>query len=109
METWLGCDLIVNTSSGVPIKRGAVKAIGAATSISEGIEKKIKQEKVKRVELEENIKGVETKKRKTGRSQKQLVIFEKPERVSPFTVGKEVGHPLIPRTRVKTKVESSPS
>ena len=27
----------------------------------------------------------------------------------PFVVGKEVSHPLIPRTRVKTKVESSPS
>ena len=41
------------------------------------------------------------------KSRKQLVIFEEPERVSSPTVGKEVGHPLIPRTRVKTKVESS--
>ena len=68
MENWSGCDLIVDTSSGVPIKRGAVEAIGAATSINEGIEKKIKQEKVKRVEPKENIEGTETKKRKIARS-----------------------------------------
>ena len=35
-ETWSRCDLIVGTSSGVPIKRGAVEAIGAATPIGKG-------------------------------------------------------------------------
>ena len=30
-EAWSGCDHIVGTSSGVPIKRGTVEAIGAAT------------------------------------------------------------------------------
>ena len=73
--------------------------------------RKIKQEKVKRAEVEESAKGTEvgpeTRKRKTARSQKQLVMSEEPERVSSPTVGKEVGHPLIPRTRVKSKVESS--
>jgi len=107
LKTWSGCDLIVGSSSGVPIKRRAVEAISAATPIGKGTEKKIKQENVKRAELEESVKGTETKKRKTARSQKQLVISEEPERISPPTVGKEVGHPLIPRTRMKTKVESS--
>ena len=106
-ETWSECNHIVGTSSSVPIKRGVVEAIGATTPIGKGTEKKIKQENVKRVELEESAKGTETKKRKTTRSQKQLVISEEPERVTPPTVGKEVGHPLIPRTQVKTKVESS--
>jgi len=86
----------------VPIKRGVVEAIGAATPIGKGKKKKIKQEKVKRAELEESAEGTEaspeTKKRKIARSQKQLVISEEPERVSSPTVGKEVGHPLIPRT-----------
>ena len=41
-ETWSGCDLIIGTSSGVPIKRGAVEAIGAATAIGKGKEKRIK-------------------------------------------------------------------
>ena len=95
----------------MPIKRGAIEAISAATPISKGKEKKIKQEKVKQAELEEGIEGIEagskSKKRKTAKSQKQLIISEEPGRVSPFTVGKEVGHPLLPRTRVKTKVESS--
>ena len=95
----------------MPIKRRAVEAIGAATPIGKGKEKKIKQEKVKRAELEESVEGTEagpeTKKRKTTRSQKQLVIFKEPERVSSPSVEKEVGHLLIPRTRVKTKVESS--
>ena len=42
LGTWSGCDLIVGTSSGVPIKKGAVEAIGAATPIGKGKEKKIK-------------------------------------------------------------------
>ena len=41
-EAWSGCDLIVSTSSSVPIKRGAVEAIGATTLIGKGKEKKIK-------------------------------------------------------------------
>ena len=41
--------------------------------------------------------GPETKKRKTGKSQKQLVLSEE----------KEVKQPLAIRTWVKTKVESS--
>ena len=42
LETWSGCDLIISTSSGVPIKRGVVEAIGAAIPIGKGTEKKIK-------------------------------------------------------------------
>ena len=68
----MGCDLIVGASSGVPIKKGAVEAIGAATPIGKDKEKKIKQEKVKQAELEEVVEGAETgsetKKRKTARS-----------------------------------------
>ena len=56
----------------MPIKRGVVKAIGAATPIDKGKEKKIKQEKVKKAKLEESAEGTkagpETKKRKTTRS-----------------------------------------
>ena len=107
LETWSGCDLIVGTSSGVPIKRRIAEEIGAATFVDKGTEKKIKQEKVKRAKLEESTEGTETKKRKTARSQKQLVISEEPERVSSLTVEKEVGNPSIPRSRVKTKIESS--
>ena len=32
-ETWSRCDLIVGTSSSVPIKRGAIEAIDATTPI----------------------------------------------------------------------------
>ena len=87
-KTWSGCDLIIGASSGVPIKRGAVEAIGATTPISKGKEKKIKQDAVKRAELEESVEstktGLKTKKRKTAKSQKQLVIYEEAERVSPL-------------------------
>ena len=110
LDAWLGCDLIVGVSSGVPIKRGLVEATGAATPLGKGKEKKIKQEAVKRVEIEENVEvteaGPETKKRKTAKSRKQLVVFEEPERVDPSTIGKEVDHPLIPKIKVKNKVES---
>ena len=41
-DAWSGCDLIVGASSGVPIKRGVVKAIGVATPVGKGKEKKIK-------------------------------------------------------------------
>lgn len=72
LETWLGCDLIIGASSGVPIKRGAVEAISATTLINKGKEKKIKQEKVKQAEFKEDVKGTkagpETKKRKTAKS-----------------------------------------
>ena len=37
-NAWSGCDLIVSTSSGVPIKRGVVEAIGAATLVGKGKE-----------------------------------------------------------------------
>jgi len=94
----------------VPIKREAVETIGATTPIGKGREKRIKQEKLKEVELEERAKGMEaspeTKKRKTGKSQEQLVIFEELENVSSPIVGKRVGHLLVPRTQVKAKVES---
>ena len=42
LETWSGCDLIIGTSFGVPIKKGAIEAIGAATPASKGKEKRIK-------------------------------------------------------------------
>ena len=110
-EARSGCDLTVGASFGVHIKRRVMEAIGAATPVGKGKEKKIKQEAVKRVELEESAKGTEvgpeTKKWKTAKSYKQLVISKEPERMDPSTVGKEVGHPLIPKIRVKTKVESS--
>ena len=74
LETWSGFDLVVSAFSGVPIKRGVVKAIGAATPISKGKEKNIKRKAVKRAELEKSVKstevGPETKKRKTAKSQK---------------------------------------
>ena len=73
-KAWSRCDLIVGTSSGVLIKRGAVEAIGVATPIGKGKEKKIKQETVKRAKLEESAEGTEvgpkTKKRKTAKAQK---------------------------------------
>ena len=54
---------------------------------------------MKEAEVEGSTEGIglETKKRKTGKFQKQLVLSE----------GKEVGQPLASRTWVKTKVESS--
>ena len=108
-DAWSGCDLIVGASSGVPIKRGAVEAIGVATLVGKVKEKKIKQEAVKRVEIEESVEGTEagseTKKRKTTKSRKQLVISEELEGMDPSAVGKEVGHSLIPKFRVRTKVE----
>ena len=54
---------------------------------------------MKEAEVEGSAEGIglETKKRKTGKSQKQLMLFEE----------KEVEQPLAIRTRVKTKVEFS--
>ena len=99
LETWLGCDRIIGASTGVPIKKGAVEAICAGTSVDMSKERAIKQEKLKEAEVEGSAEGIglETKKRKTGKSQKQLMLFEE----------KEVEQPLAIRTWVKTKVESS--
>ena len=64
----------MGTSSGVPIKRGVMEAISAATPVGKGKEKKIKQKTIKKAELEESVEGtevsLEAKKRKTARSQK---------------------------------------
>ena len=51
LETWSGCDLIVGTSSGVPIKRRAGEAIGATTPIGKGKEKNIKRKRLKELSL----------------------------------------------------------
>ena len=94
----------------MPIKRGVVEAIGAATLVGKGKEKKIKQEAVKKAEVEGSVKGTKvghkTKKRKPAKSCKQLVISKELEGVDPFTVGREVSHPLTPKIKVKTKVVS---
>ena len=50
-ETWLRCDLIVGTSSDVPIKRKAGEVIGVATPIGIGKEKKIKRKRLKELSL----------------------------------------------------------
>ena len=80
-DAWSGCDLIVGASSGVPIKRGVVKAIGVATPVGKGKEKKIKQEAVKRVEIEGSVEGTEagpeTKKMKTTKSCNKIIIGKK--------------------------------
>ena len=41
-EVWSGCDLIVGASAGVPIKKGAMEAISAGTSVSMSKERAIK-------------------------------------------------------------------
>ena len=41
-EVWLGCDLIVSASAGVPIKKGAVEVISAGTPVGMSREKVIK-------------------------------------------------------------------
>ena len=110
-DAWSGCDLIVGSSSGVPIKRGVVEVIGAATPVGKCKEKKFKQKAIKKAKVEGSVEGIEagheTKKRKTTKSCKQLVISEEPEGVDPSRVGKEVSYPLILKIRVKTNVESS--
>ena len=99
LEVWSGCDLIVGASAGVPIKKGAVEVISFGTPVGISKEKVIKQEKLKEAKVEGSAEGIgpKTKKRKTGKSQKQLVLSEE----------KEVDQPLAIRTQVKTKVESS--
>ena len=98
-KVWSRCDLIVGASAGVPIKKGAVEVISAGTLVGISKEKAIKQEKLKEAEVEGSAKGIspKTKKWKTGKSQKQLVLSKE----------KEVEQPLAIRTQVKTKVESS--
>ena len=101
----------MGSSSGVPIKKGLSKEIGAATPLGKGKEKKIKKEVVKKSEVEGSAEDTEvgcgTKRRKTASTRKQLVISEGPEEVDPSAIGKEVSHPPIPKIRVKTKVKSS--
>ena len=97
--TWLGCGLIIGTSSRVPIKKGAVETIGAAIASDKG--KNVKPEKMKTVDVEESTEGLKTspeaKRRKTGKSQTHSVSQE----------DNEIGQPLASRTQKKTKVESS--
>ena len=66
----MGYDLIIGTSSEVPIKKGAMETIGAATSTSKG--KEIRLEKMKTVDIEESTKGVNAGP-EAGKSQTQLV------------------------------------
>ena len=42
LETWLGCDRIIGASTGVLIKKGAVEAICAGTSVDMSKERAIK-------------------------------------------------------------------
>ncbi|XP_065626351.1 uncharacterized protein LOC112020339 isoform X2 [Quercus suber] len=95
-ENWLGCDLVVGASAGVPIKKGAVEAISASTPVGMSKGKSVKQEKLKEAAAEESVEDVgpkSKKKKKTGKSQKQLILAEE----------KEVEQPLATRGRVKTK------
>ena len=98
-ETWLGYSLVIGTSSGVPIKKGAVETIGAAIAPSKS--KDVRPKKMKAVDVDESTGGVEigseAKRRKTGKSQAHLASQE----------GKDVREPLVSRTRKKTRVESS--
>ena len=48
----MGCGLIIGTSSGVPIKKGAMETIGAATPM--GKDKEIRPEKMKTIDVEES-------------------------------------------------------
>lgn len=68
--SWPGCDLIVGSFSGVPIKKEVVKKIGAATLVGKGKEKNIKKEVFKKSKVEESAEGTKaghgTKKRKTA-------------------------------------------
>ena len=94
--TWLGYGLIIGTSSEVPIKKGAVETIGAATTSGKG--KDVMLEKAKTVDVEQSSEGVkigpEPKRRKTGKSQVHLVSQE----------DKEVEQPLASWTWKKTNL-----
>ena len=99
-EVWSGCDLIVGASTGVLVKKWAMEVISVGTPVvGMSKERAIKQEKLKEARVEGSAEGIspKKKKRKAGKSQKQLVLSEE----------KEVEQPLAIRTRVKTKVESS--
>ena len=71
-EVWSGCDLIIGASAGVPFKKGAVEVTSAGTPVGMSKERAIKQEKLKEAKVEGSAEGIgpETKKRKTGKSQK---------------------------------------
>ena len=88
-----------------------VEATCATTPVGKGKETKVKQDAIKKFEVEGSVEGTkaghETKKRKIAKSCRQLVISEDLEGADPFVVGNEVNHPLIPKIKVKTKVESS--
>ena len=79
LDAWSGCDLIVGFSSSMHIKRGVIEASGVVTPVDKGKEKRIKQEAVKKAKVEGSVEGTEaghkTKKRKTAKSHKQLVVF----------------------------------
>ena len=79
LEVWSGCDLIVGASTGVSIKKWAAKVISAGTPVGISREKAIKQEKLKEAEVEGSVEGIgpETKKRKTGKSQKGVPVVSK--------------------------------
>ena len=87
-ETWSRCDLIVGASAGVAIKKGVVEAVIAGTSVSMSKERAIKQEKLKEAKVEGSAEGIglETKKRKTWKSQKQLVLSEEKEVEQPLAI-----------------------
>ena len=57
--TWSSCGLIIGTSSGVPIKRGAMETIGATTPAGKGKEKGIRPKKLKAADVEESAEGME--------------------------------------------------
>ena len=99
-EVWSGCDLIVGASTGVLVKKWAMEVISVGTPVvGMSKERAIKQEKLKEARVEGSAEGIgpKTKKRKAGKSQKQLVLSEE----------KEAKQPLAIKTQVKTKVESS--
>ena len=109
--SWPRCDLIVGSSSSVPIKKRVVEEIGVVTPVGKGKEKKIKKEARRKSEIKESVEGTkvgqDTKRRKTTSAHKQLIIFGGLEKMDPSAIGKEISHPFIPKLKVKTKVESS--
>ena len=111
LDSWSRCDLIVGSSSSMPIKMGVVETICVATHVGKGKEKKIKQEAIQKSDVEGCAEGTKaghgTKMRKIVLACKQLVVSKGPEEADPYAIGKEVIHPLIPKIRVKTKVKSS--
>ena len=52
-ETWLGYSLIIGASSRVPIKKGTVETISAATAPSKG--KDVRPKKMKAVDVDESV------------------------------------------------------